>query len=454
MAKEKLFLIFVLVFGLGLRLINLNQSFWLDETSQAHLSSLSLFQIWSGRGGDFHPPLFYFLAHFWMQFSRSETWLRLLPVSFGAANIYVVYIFARKHFSQGLLTSFLFAIAPFHIYYSQEFRSYSLLCLLGTLAMYFLLSKKFSSLALTNLLLLYTHYSSVFLLLSQVVYLVIYERKSLSKYTIQNLLFILLYLPWLPQFLSQLKAGTSIDVYLPGWRDVLSISPLKALPVLIFKLVAGRITILSRPLYGIYIAFVFGVVFAALYLAKSLHKRFLFVWIFVPVFTMMAVSLFLPQTQPFRLIYVLPALVFLFSSAISRYPKMFLTFFFYIFIFGSLLYFTRPRLQREQWRQAITFLQSQNLPVLVKFADKFAPFYWYSPSLAITPVISSYPAKPDQVANILSQITSPQVLLLQYLTDLTDPDRQVDINLQDLGYQNTRTYNFEGVGFIEKYQRP
>lgn len=438
MGKEKSILILILLLGLGLRLINLGQSFWLDEASQAQLSSLSLSQIWSNRAADFHPPLFYFLAHFWLQFGRSETWLRLLPVLFAVANIYVIYIFSQK-LKLGVLPAFLLAIAPFHIYYSQEFRSYSLLCLLGTLAMYFLLSRKFTLLSLVNVLLLYTHYSSIFLIFAQIVYLAIYERKLLSKYMIHNSLFMLLYFPWLPQLLQQLQSGINIDTYLPGWRNVLSISPLKALPVLIFKLVAGRITLLFRILYGIYITFVFSVTFAALFFAKSGHKKFLFVWIFVPIFAIMAASFFFPQTQPFRIIYVLPALILLFSQAIYRYPKIFKTFFLYIFIFGDLLYLTRPRLQREQWRQAISFLRQQNATILVKFPDKFAPFYWYAPDLSVSSATPPFSAS--------------KILLLQYLTDLTDPQRQIDRSLRDSGYYIKRTYNFEGVGFIEEYQK-
>lgn len=438
MDKEKTILIFILLLGLGLRLVNLGQSFWLDEASQAQLSSLSIPQIWFNRAADFHPPLFYILAHFWLQFGRSETWLRLLPVFFGITNIYIIYIFSQK-LKLGLLPAFLLAIAPFHIYYSQEFRSYSLLCLLGTLAMYFLISRKFVLLSLINVTLLYTHYSSVFLILAQIVYLVIYERKSLPRFLIPNSLLMILYLPWLPQFLKQLQSGINIDTYLPGWRNVLSISPLKALPVLIFKLVAGRITLLSKVLYGVYITFVFGVTFAALYVSKSDHKRFLFIWLFVPIFAMMAVSFYFPQTQPFRVIYVLPPLIILFSLAVSRYPKIFTTFVLYIFIFGDLLYFTRPRLQREQWRQAISFLRQQNAIILVKFPDKFSPFYWYAPDLSVTP------AKPPYSA--------PKILLLQYLTDLTDPERQIDQALRSSGYSNNRTYNFEGVGFIEEYQK-
>ncbi|MEK9200633.1 MAG: glycosyltransferase family 39 protein [Patescibacteria group bacterium] len=240
----------------------MDQSFWLDEASQAQMSSMSLSQIWSDRSADFHPPLFYVLAHFWLQLGRSDVWLRLLPISFGVINIYVIYIFANKLLpkkNSGLLASLFLAIAPFHIYYSQEFRSYSLLCLLGTLSMYFLFKKKYLSLAIVNSLLFYSHYSSVFLILTQIL---LVTKLDYKKYIIHNTLYLILILPWLPQFVSQLGSGVNIDTYLPGWRSVLSTAPLKTLPVTLFKIVAGRISFLSRYLYGLYIVFVLIVTFA------------------------------------------------------------------------------------------------------------------------------------------------------------------------------------------------
>ena len=55
------------------------------------------------------------------------------------------------------------------------------------------------------------------------------------------------------------------------------------------------------------------------------------------------------------------------AGAAVRFPKTFVTLVVYISIVGNVLYFTRPRLQREQWRQAIDFLRQQNITVVVKF---------------------------------------------------------------------------------------
>ena len=95
-AKISESLLLIIILGFGLRLINLGQSFWLDEASQAVMSSQSVASIWSGRSGDFHPPLYYLFVHSWEFFGRSEAWLRLPSVLFGVANLYLVYLLANR----------------------------------------------------------------------------------------------------------------------------------------------------------------------------------------------------------------------------------------------------------------------------------------------------------------------------------------------------------------------
>ncbi|HBC72909.1 MAG: Glycosyl transferase family protein [Candidatus Amesbacteria bacterium GW2011_GWB1_47_19] len=461
MAKTNRYLpiLIILLLGLGLRLININQSFWLDEASQANLSSLPLHQIWYGRGGDFHPPLFYFLVHTWLIFGRSEIWLRTLPLTFGIANIFIIYLLARDLFPQmeskiRYLSALLLAISPFHIYYSQELRMYSLLCLLGTMSMYFFFRRRYLLLSVFNTLLLYTHYSAIFLIATQLIYVVMYSRKELKSFTFSFLLSAFSYLPWLPQFYRQLNSGLNIDTYLPGWRQVLSISPLKAFPVIVFKLVAGRISFISRIVYGIYIVFVFTVTFLALVISPR-PKRQLVIWVFFPVILLLLTSLALPQNQPFRVIYVLPGFILLFARACIRYPKLIVTLVCYIFIVGDIAYFTRPRLQRENWRDASAFLSRQQTAVVVKFSDRFAPLAWYAPDLPVVGPVSTFPAAYQPVFEKLGPAlaTSTRVYLLQYLTDLTDPHREVDRVIENLGFSQTKIHDFSGVGFIYEYSR-
>jgi uncharacterized membrane protein len=469
-AKIPKSLLLILLLGLGLRLVNLGQSFWLDEASQAVMSSRSLTFIWSGRAADFNPPLFYILAHYWLIFGHSEIWLRLPSVLFGVADIFLVYLLARDlrikpkfvlgpfTFRPEILAALFLAINPFHIYYSQEFRAYMLLCFLGTWAMWFLYREKFKSLIIINILLIYTHYSAIFLIITELIYISVYKRQHLMNFLTGCFWVLLFYLPWLPMLTKQLIMGLNIDKYFPGWRILFSLSPLKTLPETLFQLVAGRINLVSVPLYLLYIAFVIVVVFLA-FRAVRQRRNFLFSWVFTPVIIMILVSFFFPQNQPFRVIYIIPALVIIFIQACIRYPKLFTTFFVYIAIFGNIMYFTRPRLQREQWRQTVEFLRQSagsESAVLVKYNEKFAPLNWYDPQLGVFPVITGFPATAPEVSVNLNFLTSPRfsrIYLLEYLSDLSDPNRQVEMVLSDLGYKLEKTYEFSGVGFIRFYIR-
>ena len=81
----------ILIVALLLRLINLNQSLWLDEATQAILSQDSIKNILFNHSADFHPPLSYILMHFWIQVNTSEIWLRLFSVIFAILTIWITY---------------------------------------------------------------------------------------------------------------------------------------------------------------------------------------------------------------------------------------------------------------------------------------------------------------------------------------------------------------------------
>jgi hypothetical protein len=92
----------------------------------------------------------------------------------------------------------------------------------------------------------------------------------------------------------------------------------------------------------------------------------------------------------------------------------------------------------------------------VKFSDSFSTQKWYTPNSRVIAAVPEFPADPEQVSQILSsRLTAgdKQVYLFDYLGDLTDPHREVDVALVNLGYQLQKTINFEGVGFIHLFKR-
>jgi hypothetical protein len=216
------------VIGLVLRIYRLEaQSIWRDEaiswsfarqpTVDAVLSMLAV--------GDLHPPLWYLILHQFIQwFGESEFSLRFPAMLCGVLVIPIgfllgVYLFNNRF---GLLNALILSLSPFLIRYSQEARHYSLLAFVAGLTIYAFVrwhtQKKTPwllgfSLAMTATL--YTHNWGFFLLVTLNLLafgsLLIDKRQRmyLGFWLVANLLICVLYLPWLPVLLRQLRYQTA-----------------------------------------------------------------------------------------------------------------------------------------------------------------------------------------------------------------------------------------------------
>ncbi|HEY6731534.1 MAG TPA: glycosyltransferase family 39 protein [Solirubrobacterales bacterium] len=129
------------------------------------------------------PPLYYALAWLWTQVAGTGEWgLRSLSAVAGVATIPVAYFIGRELRGRdcGYLAATLVAVNPMLLWYSQEARAYSLLCLFCALSLLycvralrteeggkrdFVLWGAFSALALA------THYFAVFPLIAEVILL-------------------------------------------------------------------------------------------------------------------------------------------------------------------------------------------------------------------------------------------------------------------------------------------
>jgi hypothetical protein len=86
-----------------------------------------------------HPPLIYFLLYYWKFLGRSEMILRFPSVVAGTATCWVAYKWIGTLFGKvaGLVGLVLFAFSPAMIALSAEVRSYELLLVCETAALYF-----------------------------------------------------------------------------------------------------------------------------------------------------------------------------------------------------------------------------------------------------------------------------------------------------------------------------
>lgn len=133
----------VLLLAAALRLYRLDgQSLWADEGNSVALAGRGLAEITCGAAYDIHPPLYYYLLHFWVRlFGTSEFAVRSLSAVIGILLVCLTFLLGHRLFDSwvGLVAAFLSAISPFQVYYSQEARMYILLAALSALSIYFLL---------------------------------------------------------------------------------------------------------------------------------------------------------------------------------------------------------------------------------------------------------------------------------------------------------------------------
>ena len=112
---------------------------WLDEASALAFASQNLDDLWGERARlEVNPPLYFTLLHWWLGFGTSEAALRSLSAVIGILAVLPVYGIGRilGGTRAGLLAGLLFASAPFFVYFAQEARSYVLLNLAATTAIF------------------------------------------------------------------------------------------------------------------------------------------------------------------------------------------------------------------------------------------------------------------------------------------------------------------------------
>jgi mannosyltransferase len=126
--KNRFWLLVALLLAFALRVYALDvQSLWNDEGTSVALASLSIEAIINSAARDIHPPLYYLLLHFWLPFAgTTEYAVRFLSVIAGVVIVALVFRIAYSVFDERVATlaTFLTALSPFQVYYSQEARMY------------------------------------------------------------------------------------------------------------------------------------------------------------------------------------------------------------------------------------------------------------------------------------------------------------------------------------------
>jgi hypothetical protein len=205
-------------------------SLWYDEAVSAFLAQKSLPALTAHTAGDIHPPLYYYLLHFWIRLAGdSEFALAFLSLLFGLVLVPLAFYVGQRWYDRrvGLLAAGLVALSPFNLWYSQEVRMYTLGALLGLLSLIFLLrlmeapagKGNWLGYIIVSALGLYSLYYFAFLLLAFNLVALIWwlckrKGRTLLRWFLAQGAVLLLYLPWLPIAFRQASQPP-----VPPWRS-------------------------------------------------------------------------------------------------------------------------------------------------------------------------------------------------------------------------------------------
>lgn len=214
---------------------------WLDEALTVNISSLPLTELPGALRHDGAPPLYYLLLHFWIRlFGPGDFSVRALSGLLAVATLPVMWLAARRAGGKAVAWAavLLLASSPFAVRYATEARMYALVTLLSLLT-YLAICRaldrpspaRLLSVALVSGLLMLTHYWALYFLGAVAAWLALRTvRKQSAPASVRTLAAVtaggVLFLPWLPIFLFQIRhTGTP-------WNQATSFRALLFLPEL------------------------------------------------------------------------------------------------------------------------------------------------------------------------------------------------------------------------------
>lgn len=427
-------IILVGLIGFLVRLINLNQSLWLDEAIETlAVKNHSFFTLLSQYvSGDFHPPLYHFVLKVWTDvFGYSEVAVRFPSVIFSVLTIFFVYKIGCKlaNSKVGLMAALFFALNPLAVYYAQEARMYSLAMFFVTGAVWALLSEKWLFFCAMVLGSLYTEYLPYLML--PVYFLAAKDKKRVVIALVFSLIMLV---PWLPFLFQQLHVGTTVASDAPLWGKVVGGFDIKALPLTFVKFIIGRIALDNKFLYAAVILPICGYFTWAIIKAKNLALVY---WLILPLILGTLVSVIVPVYSYFRFLFVVPAFCLLLALGVSKNTKLALPIL-SVFLLSLSIFNVVPKFQRENWREVTNYVNADNGVVFMPSVAQSAPLTYYDPKIRV------YDKDTIPTTNFKA------VYLIRYVQEIFDPNDVLKNHLETAGYKRVGESNFNSV-IVWKY---
>lgn len=139
LSGDLVWMLAVVGIGLLLRLIHIgHQPFWLDEALTFQRIHLDLPDLVNDSFANRHMPSYFLLLQLLVPYAPGAALLRIPSALLGAISIGMVFAIARRVGGRnaGLIAGLLMAFSPLQVQYGQEARSYTLVTLLITTALW------------------------------------------------------------------------------------------------------------------------------------------------------------------------------------------------------------------------------------------------------------------------------------------------------------------------------
>jgi len=396
----------VLVICGGLMLVGVNQSLWLDEAISANVVKTYSFSdiINKFSVNDFHPPLYYLALKTWTNiFGYSEFSLRLPSIIFVLVTVFVINRIA------GINAAMLVGFNPLLIYYSQEARMYSLVTMLVTINLFFLIKKKYLWVSIIGGLCLLTFYGSVFYLATISLYLLLNKKyKELIVINIGPLFALLLLWPLLnSQYINSIEMRQTVT----NWSMVLGKANIKNILLVPMKFTSGRISFEPKWLYYL-ISGSFAILTFSQLVKKNIYSFIFWMTLLIGI----VFSIFTPMLQYFRFLYLVPIMGLIINKNKLVWGG---------FILFSLIYILNSGFYREDWQSMAKTLPNK-VYMVASFGD---PIKYYKPTI--------------NIVDIRSSIVDKEITIIPYGEEIHGVNHK-NI-LEKMGYKLNKINNYRGV---------
>jgi hypothetical protein len=308
------------------------RSMWIDESYSWRISRLGPVTLIQDTAGDVHPPFYYLTLWAWMTWTRGENLflIRMTAAIPALLAVAVVMRLGRRWFNDnvwvGVTAGVFLATSGLFINYARELRMYGLILFLICISWWMLdrlLDDKKRAVigyGLSMALMAYTFYYSAFVVLAQFIFVVIFYRHKLRSVLLATGLALLLFLPWIPAFVSQLgtarsQSGDTTNAPIIGKFLGTRPTSLDAITNFVDMFTSGQPSL------------TIALVALALTLSFGNNPRFqrgmiaIGLWFFLVIILFFAINLVIPIYGLRYVLIIIPALALLVGVGVYRMPN-------------------------------------------------------------------------------------------------------------------------------------